>query len=690
MATITDSAPAAAVQAPAKYSRYRSVRKANTAAMAPAPPAPASPNKPEGGIAQRSMSRYRRRGAAQDAQPAPLPTRTIPQGAIPQDHIGRRDDRTTHVPTPRSPSPPPTPLSPQEEEARLMRAHERTQAQRLERQKADEEEAHRILAEQKRKDLERLEITLAAAVAAPGPLSPPPVSGGSGGKFRIFGRKKSAAKVAATPPTSGGNGEVKTETRSTSDEMSGRRVEAATVNMDAPVSAVNAGERRVLIRFKQASINLPVTPTTTAQELIYSATNILSGSVAPDSAILRESYASAGLERRIRRYEHVRDIMNSWDRDTQNALVLSASDSPRHDTDLWPNSAPRRRPDQFSAQLQHSHKPGRWVKSYITLLPSGQLYAHRKSSGKLTDKDALALCHISDFDVYVPVAAQLRKLSPPKKHCCAIKSQQKATMFLSAENFVHFFCTDDAAAAEAFQTAIQRWRSWYLVSTIARATSTTSPASVPYTLGSFEPLALSIPSTTTSPAPTSNSADRQIPFHLRHSLLPPLATRDRDSPTTTTSPDATFSPTSLLGPTYSQRARQAAARDLVGGPMNSDFANGPFIAGPSLLNTATSPIDSAGSAGMGASSGLKRGLSTRSRAGTVGGGMSPADAPPVPGIPAPLLDFKTGFVEAPQWRGEGKGRGVEAPRGVPLVDVAGGGAGGAGGGLERSGTVFRR
>lgn len=433
-----------------------------------------------------------------------------------------------------------------------------------------------------------------------------------------------------------------------------------------------------------------MTPTTTAQELIYTATNILSQSVTPDSAILRESYASAGLERRIRRYEHVRDIMNSWDRDTQNALVLSASDSPRHDTDLWPHSAPRRRPDQFSAQLQHSHKPGRWVKSYITLLPSGQLYAHRKSGAKLSDKDALALCHISDFDVYVPVAAQLRKLAPPKKHCCAIKSQQKATMFLSAENFVHFFCTDDAFTADAFQTAIQRWRSWYLISAMARApTSAATPTSAPYTLGSFEPLALSIPSTT-SPAPTSGSGDRQIPFHLRHSLLPALATRDRDSPTATASPDEPFSPSSLLGPTYSQRARQAAARDLVGGSANPDFAAGPFIAGPSLLNTATSPIDSAGSAGVGASSGLKRGLSTRSRAGTIGG-ISPAgEAPPVPGIPAPLLEFKSGFVEAPQWRGEGRGRGVEAPRGVPLVEVAGGNKVAGGGGLERAGTVFRR
>ncbi|KFY07767.1 hypothetical protein V492_06840, partial [Pseudogymnoascus sp. VKM F-4246] len=293
MATITDSAPAAAVQPPAKYSRYRSVRKANAAATAPAPPPPASQNKAEGGMMQRSMSRYRRRGGAQDAPPVPMPMPATPGGAIAQDPLGSREVKTPKLPSPRSPSPPPTPLSPREEEARLRRAHERTQAQRLERQKADEEEAHRILAEQKRKDLERLEITLAAAVAAPGPVSPAPLSGGSGGKFKIFGRKKSAAKVAPTPPGSGGKGEAKVETRSASDEMSGRGVEAAMVGIDAPVSAVNAGERRVLIRFKQASINLPVTPTTTAQELIYSATNILSQSVTPDSAILRESYASA-------------------------------------------------------------------------------------------------------------------------------------------------------------------------------------------------------------------------------------------------------------------------------------------------------------------------------------------------------------------------------------------------------------
>lgn len=222
------------------------MRKANTAAMASAPvPAPTAATQnnteSEGGMVQRSMSRYRRRVGAQDAKHAPMPVPAIPRGMNPQGLLGQPDDKTaTRLPAPRSPSPPPTPLSPQEEEARLRRAHERTQAQRLERQKADEEEAHRILAEQKRKDLERLEITLAAAVAAPSPVSPPPASGG---KFKIFGRKKSAAKIKSTPPGSGGKSEAKVETRSTSDEMSGRGIEPAMVGLDAPVSAVNAGER---------------------------------------------------------------------------------------------------------------------------------------------------------------------------------------------------------------------------------------------------------------------------------------------------------------------------------------------------------------------------------------------------------------------------------------------------------------
>jgi hypothetical protein len=57
--------------------------------------------------------------------------------------------------------------------------------------------------------------------------------------------------------------------------------------------------------------------------------------------------------------------------------------------------------------------------------------------------------------------------------------------------------------------------------------------------------------------------------------------------------------------------------------------------------------------------------------------------------PQPLLDFTPAFREAPQWRGKG-GRGVQAPSGVLLVEVAGTkGEEGVGAGAGDA-VVFRR
>src|ERR1700709_1179517 len=96
--------------------------------------------------------------------------------------------------------------------------------------------------------------------------------------------------------------------------------------------------------------------------------------IAPSTAILLESYTQLGLERRVRRYEHIRDIMNSWDRDTQNALILQNSDSPKFDTDLEAASVPKDPPPDVTVYLYHSQKPGRWHKCYVTLLASGQMF----------------------------------------------------------------------------------------------------------------------------------------------------------------------------------------------------------------------------------------------------------------------------------------------------------------------------
>jgi hypothetical protein len=249
----------------------------------------------------------------------------------------------------------------------------------------------------------------------------------------------------------------------------------------------------------------------------------------------------------------------------------------------------------------------------------------------------------------------------------------------------------------------------------------------PYTIGTFRPLMdLSRFESGDFDLDEGEETDikpRQVPFHLRNGSLnpepsprrerngPPVSFPHRLFPASGNEPidesstdSSTFAPTSLLGRTYSQRQRLQKEREAAA---NSD---GPFITGPSLLNSvptdslrpktgipqssdappqglhhrtpssATRRPTTAAGAGVHRSathkhSPSKTGLgteATRGRAGTV---------------TKPLVDLTPQFKEAPQWSREGKGHGVAPPKGVPLVEVATGPQG-----PEMSGVpvLFRR
>ncbi|CZR56360.1 uncharacterized protein PAC_06248 [Phialocephala subalpina] len=448
---------------------------------------------------------------------------------------------------------------------------------------------------------------------------------------------------------------------------------------DAPISASNAGERRVLVRCKQSSVNLPVTPETTPKEIIYSAANFMTQNIIPSTAILIESYTQLGLTRRVRRYEHVRDVMNSWDRDTQNAFLLENSDTPRFDTDLELSGVPKEKPADVTVHMYHSQKPGTWIKRYITILSSGQVFIHKKSDAKLGDKNTIAICHLSDFDIYSPTPQQLRKvLKPPKKHCYAVKSQQKTAVFLSTENFVHFFSTDDESTSLAFYSAVQTWRSWYLVNKMGSGKKAKPASSVPsknnfgsallpstsddaepYMIGTFSSLGLDdrdfkSGSSSSEFDTEDEERPRQVPFHLRNSILlsnaeakavmreakrhPPVVNYRIPSPS-----EEEFATSGLLGRTYTTRQQKMAKEN------NNPQPAGPFTEGSNLLNRDAGRTMSMKSQSNG-NSGLAR-SSSRAK-------------------PKPLLDFTPQFKEAPQWDKTGKGRGVAPIAGVPLVEVA--------------------
>ncbi|KAH6703249.1 hypothetical protein BKA61DRAFT_194907 [Leptodontidium sp. MPI-SDFR-AT-0119] len=745
MAIMSDDKEPASTSTPLpKYSRYR------RQTIKPEPePQPVPVQKPDNDFSRsKSMSRYRRSvvpaKAAQiaDSSNPPVPTLPRAQNTIgaegrnvirrvtePVNNVqaeerngensGRSQGRYRETEEERMRRKVKEFQEREEQQRRVQQAkaeQERLRQQRREEeelQRMAEEEPERLLAEQKRKDLERLQAELDAA---PPPLMP--VVSPKKEKFGFFSRKRAATKT--TPPTTSGSG---SGTNSMSKSRSNEPPRSTEVprstdiprgieqggggivpQTDAPISASNAGERRVLIRCKQSSINLPITPETTPVDIIYSSANIMSQNIIPSTAILLESYTQLGLERRVRRHEHIRDIMNSWDRDTQNALLLINSDSPNFDKDLEASSVPKEAPGNVTVVMYHSQKPGKWSKRHVTLLSSGQMYASKKAGAKMSDKDVLSICHLSDFDIYTPTPQQTRKvLKPPKKHCYAVKSQQKTTMFLSTENFVHFFSSDDLSLAEKFYDAVQSWRSWYLVNKMGEGKKTegkkvmeivdrrpgtrgghavkVSVDENPYTIGSFQPL-MDLNRFNTGEVEYDSEEEnmpRQIPFHLRNSVsLSPLpSTREsrRHPPPVAYKlpPEAEdeFASSGLLGRTYSQRLKLQREREE---------KQGPFVEGPSLLN----------------GSGHQRTLSMKSvktgrrpqTAGVAGGG-SDLHRGLSQNIPKPLLDFTPHFQEAPQWDRKGKGHGVAPLEGVPLVEIATTPESGMAD-IPRTGTVFRR
>lgn len=271
---------------PRKYSRYRSVRQQADAAR-PEPSSVAAQQDSHDVSVTRSMSRYRRsRIVPKTSHPMipPVPPVPIPQSP-PESSMSGAGGMVRRVTEPAAYTPPKQQLPARHEtvpgsrgqrrvqeteadrvqrKAEEMREHER-QHQRGEQEQDEsesfnatsgleslrlaEEERERLLAEQKRKDLERLEAELDAAMQVV-----PRVTSPGRDRFNFFSRKRAATR--AIPSTTDGSGKgsmsmsrtrsngspprAVTEPHPRGIEQGGRGIVPGT---DAPISAVNAGER---------------------------------------------------------------------------------------------------------------------------------------------------------------------------------------------------------------------------------------------------------------------------------------------------------------------------------------------------------------------------------------------------------------------------------------------------------------
>lgn len=506
-----------------------------------------------------------------------------------------------------------------------------------------------------------------------------------------------------------------------------KEAQIAGPGVDAPVSAVNAGERKVLAVCNGAFINLPITPTTQTQDILYSAANCLSEDISPQSAVVVEYFKQYGLERPLRKFEYVRDVMNSWDSDTQNHLEIVTGANGKTSDEAFIKTVPRKQPPESSFTLYHSQKAGKWDKRCIALRSDGQISLAKKQDS--VQSEWTNICHLSDFDIYTPNKREHKRLKPPKRTFFAVKSQQKSAMFLTSENFVHYFCTNDEEMGFRFYSVLQQWRSWYIANVLgagdekgedtakvpqngignieaaADAPDPSHTSTTPYQLGTFKPLldlegikwgerrsfaASDQESPSTSKPGSSHTKEASIRGRPRlptasapatHKVLDESVrgasgSRGRSKTTAATAgqqegeaEESPFMPSGLLGRTYTKRQNAMKERE------KEVSEDGPFIPNGLVSNLRSGPTSPTSHAFpehvLGytpRSSGPSSRENTIREKPTADVGSIRSHSKSNRHLPKPLVDLTPTYQEPPQHAR--KGRGVTPKAGLPLVESA--------------------
>ncbi|CAF9910188.1 MAG: hypothetical protein GOMPHAMPRED_006989 [Gomphillus americanus] len=226
---------------------------------------------------------------------------------------------------------------------------------------------------------------------------------------------------------------------------------------DMSRSRSKGATRKVKVTCDQTSFTLSLTPTTTAKDVLSMARDCLGEGFDQKRYIPVESYRQLGLERPLRHFERISDVLDTWDTDDKDSLLIQPLHAQWEHESLDLENAPKLVPSNMTAILYYSHRPESWHKWSFTLRVDGQIVMQKYSGG-----DFKAICHMNDFDIYIPTSRQMKKLAPPRKFCFAIKSQQKSISSSDQSSFVHFFSTNDKDAAAEWYRAVHSWRSYHI------------------------------------------------------------------------------------------------------------------------------------------------------------------------------------------------------------------------------------
>ncbi|GAA5889986.1 hypothetical protein JCM5296_003670 [Sporobolomyces johnsonii] len=202
------------------------------------------------------------------------------------------------------------------------------------------------------------------------------------------------------------------------------RARAATVSLPTT-------EYRVFVGDGSSPIKVNVSERTLAGEVVAYAKGkgmLKVGSESEGAWALWEVWRGMGVERPIREYEFVNDVVKSFDGDSS-IFVLKR-------TAMWPilSSSARLHPAvPRHGAVQLEVKKGKWSKRFLEL-KDGALSYSKSEKGK----DATVLCQLSNFDVFFVAPEAADRLKAPKPFVFALKSRLTRAHFEEANEYCHF------------------------------------------------------------------------------------------------------------------------------------------------------------------------------------------------------------------------------------------------------------
>jgi len=156
---------------------------------------------------------------------------------------------------------------------------------------------------------------------------------------------------------------------------------------------------------------------------------------------LLECWPSLGIQRQVRYFELVTDVVNTWDIGASSHLRMGKNVWGECHTKLdeFPKTEPTIGETFFYYYVTADKK---WSKRQVSV---GNSALRILKKDKPYDKDYMQTVNLDNFDIYsfTETSSPKRKLRCPTKYCFALKSQHKQSLFGKNSVFVHYFAIDD-------------------------------------------------------------------------------------------------------------------------------------------------------------------------------------------------------------------------------------------------------